>query len=356
MSNETALVIIEEAAKNGSLIFFDKNNGFSEVELYRTEISAITIDKDKDCFEINKKFMPKRETVDRIGEASGVIFTKGETRILTVEDPSCGKHSVYIGSAQGKVRMPDGTWRTSSICDYEFDPTVRAMLDYKVTELTAETKSKRKEWRDKDTQQSKSYGNTLAESILEYQKTARQRANTGARLRVIRELVGMPIALTGEQITKPVVFGRIVQNTSYILQTPEGRTLATAQALGVDVSAIFGGQKMLTGQQENNYEGGQGNTTSEPETPPPSNEPDFPDDPDVENTAAREVTLFEQLTQTLNEFLDGFGDVLDVETKNGKNPYKMIEEELDNPNATEESRGAMIKRIREWLKAKGIDV
>ena len=52
MSNETALAKIETATKNGSLIFFDKNNGFPQVELYRTEVTEINIDKDKDT-EIN---------------------------------------------------------------------------------------------------------------------------------------------------------------------------------------------------------------------------------------------------------------------------------------------------------------
>ena len=198
--------------------------------------------------------MPKRAVVDRIGEAAGITFVDGNTRTDVINDPSFGGScTVYIGRAQGKVRMPDGTWRMSSICEYEFNPTARAMSDYKVTELNAETKKQKK------TYEGKPYGNTLAEAILEYKKVARQRANTGARLRVIRELVGMPIDLTEEQIAKPVLFGRIVQNTSHILQSPEGRILATAQALGVDMSSLFG-RKLLgnnnLGQPENQSDNG----------------------------------------------------------------------------------------------------
>jgi len=139
VSNENALVLIKDAQKKGALIYFDQTNGFPKEELYRTEITTMTIDKDKDCFEISKKFMPKREVVDRIGEAAGIVFIKGETKIITVDDPSCGKHNIYIGISQGQVRMPDGTWRKSSVEEYEFDPTLRAMMDYKVTELTAQT-------------------------------------------------------------------------------------------------------------------------------------------------------------------------------------------------------------------------
>ena len=366
MSNETALQIIESATKTGALIFFDKTNGFPQTELYRVEVTQINIDKDKDCFEISKKFMPKREVVDRIGEASGVLFTKGETRDITVDDPSCGKHVVYIGIAQGKRRLPDGTWRTSSVCEYEFDPTLRAMLDYQVDELNSQTKQQRKKYKDKDgVMRESTYGNNLATAIKEYQKMARARANTGARLRVIRELVSMPIAFTAQEIEQPVYFGRIVQNTSYILQTPEGRAMATAQALGVDMSSLFGKQKLLndnSDQPENQSGNGDSaygeddeSTIVSPPTEAVSCEPDFPDDP-AETGHEKKETEFERLTHVLIEFMDGYKDALDVVSGNGKNPYKMGEEELKNPNATIESRSSMIDRLRNWLQQKGYNV
>jgi len=359
-SNETALAVIESAAQKGALICFDAKNGFPQVELYRTEITEITIDKEKDCFEISKKFMPKREVVDRIGEAAGVVFIFGETNSRIVDDAACGRHTVYFGRAQGQVRMPDGTWRKSSICAYEFDPTLRAMLDYEVTELTAETKQFHKYYTDtKDGNKRKrsTYGNTLATAIMEYQKAGRQRANTGARLRVIRELVGLPVALTKEQVEKPVVFGRIVQNTSYILQTPEGRIMATAMALGADIPSLFG-RKALTGGGD---EGG-GATPTDNETPPDdetppdgetgenseSNEPDFPE-PEAEKNDE-----FEHLTCILDEFLGEFKDSLNGKSRDGKNPYELGVEELNNPNATVKSREQMIVRIRTYLAKKGI--
>ena len=357
-SRETALAVIEKAAKDGSLIFFDKNNAYPQVELYKTEVTVIGIDKDRDCFKINGKYMPNRSMVDRIGEASGIVFTSGDTKIVTVNDDDAGRHPIYIATAQGKVRMPDGTWRMSSVAHYEFDPTLRAMLDYKVTKITSETKNRR---RLDDKGVEKTFGNTLAEAILEYQKTARQRANTGARLRVIRELVSMPISFSEEQIKKPVVFGRIVQNTSYILTTKEGRMMATAQALGVDMSGIFGGQKQLTntataGQDDDygDYEEDEDETETAATAPAAkvvSKEPDFPDDP--QETQKKESD-FDRFTQSLIEWMEAYRDELDVTAGNGKNPYKMIEAELANNNATVETRAGMIARIRDWLDKKGI--
>jgi hypothetical protein len=359
MSNdkENALTIINSAARNGSLICFDRKNGFPQVDLYRTEITEISIDKKEQCFTINKKYMPKREMVDRIGEAAGVIFTKGETKSNVFEDFACGKHTVFTGIAQGKVRMPDGTWRHSSICEYEFNPTLRAMLDYEVTELTPQTKTYyKKVWSDAEQKKVRgTSGNTLATAILEYQKTGRQRANTGARLRVIRELVGLPIALTEEQIKKPIVFGRIVQNTSYLLQTPEGRLLASAMAVGADIPSLFG-RPALTDNTE-------AETKSANETPPvqtptggesgASGEttPSDPSNSEKENDTAE----FDHLTQILNEFLEEFEPKLNGKSQDGKNPYQLAKAELENPNATIQSREEMIIRIRNYLKKVGID-
>jgi hypothetical protein len=355
VNNSTAIEKIDIAEKKGLLICFDKNNGFPQVDLYRTEITEITIDKDNDCYCISKKYMPKKEVVDRIGEASGVIFVNGTTSTHTLDDNICGKRTVYIGTAQGKVRMPDGTWRTSSICEYEFDPTLRAMDDYDITELTPETKKSRKKWEGKE----KTYGDTLAQAIVDYQKTARQRANTGARLRVIRELVGLPIALTAEQVSKPVVFGRIVQNTSYILQTPEGRAMATAQALGVDMATLFGGKKSPDNQSaiqdmsSDNKTYSESTTTVMAEAAPVSTEPDFPDEPT--GPGSEQEDMLAQKTVEIEQLMNSYKDALDVISANGKNPYEMAQKELANPNATIETRESMIKRLYDWLKNKGIN-
>ncbi|MDR1837562.1 MAG: hypothetical protein LBQ89_07890 [Treponema sp.] len=355
--NKNALAVIETAAKKGALICFDAKNGFPQVDLYRTEITEIAISKDDDCFKINNKYMPKREVVDRIGEAAGVIFEDGETRSQTVDDLTCGKHVVYTGSAQGRVRMPDGTWRKSSVAIYEFDPTLRAMLDYEVTELNAQTKALRKMYYNEKTKKRErsAYGNTLATAIMEYQKHGRQRANTGARLRVIRELVGLPVALTEDQVQKPVVFGRIVQNTSYILQTPEGRIMATAMALGADIPSLFGKKALADGGDGIENEGKQ----KDNEAPPcgesenqESNEPEFPD-PEPEKNERNEE--FEHLTTILDEFLGEFKSALNGKSKDGKNPYELGIAELNDPNATTKSREQMIVRIRTYLNKKGIN-
>jgi hypothetical protein len=366
MNNETALQKINEADRSGSLVFVDRQNGFPSTELYSAEITSISIDKENQCHSISGKFMPKKEVVDRIGEATGIIFTRGETKTSTIDDANCGRRTVYVGIAQGKVRMPDGSWRESSICDYEFDPTLRAMLDFDVTEINETTKKKQRVDR-----QGRAYGSTLARAILEYQKVACQRANTGARLRVIRELVGMPIALSAQEIARPLVFSRIVQNTSYILQTPEGRAMATAQALGVDMATLFGKKKELP---QNNVEADKQNATlltqaetevygseavepvNQTQTAPPQSEtiPDF-EAPSTSATPPQQ-SEFDCLTNSIRDFLEGYSNELNITVPSGANPYKSAEIELQNPTATVETRRDMINRLRTFLQKKGYNV
>jgi hypothetical protein len=355
----TAVQKIENARKIGALVFVDQGSMVENTPLYKLDVTEMVIKKDEDCFNISGKFMPKREIVDRIGDACGVTFILGETKAIPFED-ALGKRVIYTAFSQGQKLLPDGTYRQSSVCTYDFDYVLRAMLDFDVTELNEQTKQKRR-----TSQSGKEYGSILARYILELQKVSSQRANTGARLRVIRELAGMPESFAEKDIQKPLYFGRMIQNTDYILKTPEGRAMATAKALGVDMSALFGGRKLpapaLVQPEENPPadeqppddippENGTANLAAEAAD---SEEIEFPDEPTGPGAGE---TRFQSLTNSLREFLDGYKAELNKMTKNDINPYVLAEKELANPDATEESRDSMIRRLRNYLNAKGISV
>ena len=150
-----ALAVLQGAVKNGALTFVTKEDCMAVTPLYKPEISVINLKlpKDKndtsaDVYNISGKYMPKREIVDRIGEATGLVFIHDGCRTWTetYEDDIAGKRTVYISEPQAKKRMSDGSWRTSSVQTYEFDPVMRAMLDYNVTELNAQTKQTKDRW------------------------------------------------------------------------------------------------------------------------------------------------------------------------------------------------------------------
>ena len=346
MSNGNALTTIQNAQKNGALVFTDMQHLGHHAELYKTEVTILQFGQ-KDFHQLPKgKYMLNKAGVDRVGEACGIQFVQSACRVTTEtqDDDLCGKHIIYRAEAQGQRRMSDGSWRTSTVDEYEFDPALHAMDDKKVESLRNLAPGKLAE---------------VNRRIIEYKKTARQRAATGARSRVIRQLTGMPIAFDMNEAQKPMVFTRVVQNTDYILKTPQGKNLATMQALGMDVAALWGKANGPPDAEEREVR----DVTPPSDDVPAedgaasladaaaSEEPEFPDDP----VSAKAESGFDKLTGALTDFAEGHRDTLNVKTGDGRNPYEMAVAELDDPNATVESRESMIRRLRTWLKKKGVD-
>lgn len=374
----TAIALIDKYKADGALTYVSREDCMAVTPLYKPEVTIIQLrlpqkqwDNDADVYEISGKYMPKREIVDRIGEATGLVFIREGCRTWTEtrEDDIAGKRTVYLSEQQAKKRMSDGSFRTSSVQAYEFDPVLRAMVDYSVTELNAQTK-----------QQKNRSGKTLAQTILEFTKVARQRAETGARLRVIRELTNMPTAFSKADAAKPLVFGRFAQNTDYILQTQEGRAMASAQALGIDVASLFGGRRLPAEAQTAEAESASATALpGEPQAALPcstadyqetgaGDAPDFPPASEpaphadtaalAEQAAGAGESEFDALTQSLEEWVKTYKDRLNVTFKSGMNPYNIAMAELDanNFNATVETRKAMIQRIKDFLKTNGVNV
>lgn len=236
---ENALVLIDKARANGALIFAPQN--LDTPPLYKVEMTEITAKPDEFHSMQGGKYMPNKAVTDRIGEAAGVDFI-AEKCGTRKEGSAC-----YVGWAQGRVRQPDGGWRYSTVEEYEFDVDVRCEEEF--------LKGK------KDGDSTRPYNEReKAQKRIELSKVARARASTGARLRVIRQLTGMPVALTAAEKSKPLVFSRIVQNTDYILGTKEGKMMAIAMATGA--------ANMLYGQRSD--------TTPEPG---PSSADAFDEDP-----------------------------------------------------------------------------
>jgi hypothetical protein len=154
----------------------------------------------------------------------------------------------------------------------------------------------------------------------------------------------------------------MVQNTDYILKTPEGRIMATAKALGADITQLFGGKKPslpTVAETDAEYVIGESNTVpadkTEPETENESNADDEPEFPVSEGEG--EPSEFEQVSLELEQYLISYKESLNVETKNKVNPYDLGMKELDNTNATVESRRSMKNRVRDFLiskKVKGV--
>ena len=234
--NQEALSLVQKYKSENQLVFVAEED-LKTHTMFLPEVVVIRATPD-DFHNISGNFQPKGHQIDRIGEAAGISFLTENcgTRTETVDG-----NTVYVGFAQARKRLPDGTWRISSICEYEFNPVKRAEED-----VLKDSKGK--------------YGNEKERKLLllTYQKFGRQRADTGARLRVIRELTGMPISFKPQEIQKAMVFSRVAINTDALLADPEMRQAAIKLATGAS-EQLYGpskGQKYITeGEvEEANYE------------------------------------------------------------------------------------------------------
>jgi hypothetical protein len=348
----TALVTLQEAKNNGALVYVNEGHLNPSTPLYRTEVTVIRLDVKNDCHNISGKLMPKREVVDRVGEASAISYVSSGCRTWTeTRDDSAGKRTVFISEQQGTMRLPDGSYRTGAVEAYEFDPNLRAMVDIGVDEWNEQTKKARKN----------GSGKTVAALAMDYSKFGRQRAETGARLRVIKGLTGMPTVFSPEEAGKPMVFSRVVMNTDYLLKTPEGRMLAAAQATGTQdvIAALYGKQALPDMSREmapetRDVTEGSGNSGGEQTGAGLAGEAAGDGDDWTDLKPAAEQDTLEALTVKLEEYLNGYREQLDValEGKNGKvNPYELAMREFQDPKATAESRKVMLSRIERLIKS-----
>jgi len=227
MNESKALTIIDQARKDGALIFSPQN--LDCPPLYKAEATIIKARPDE-FHNMKGKYMPNRAVTDRISEAAGVDFIAEQCRVVAesrdaMPEFDLPRRTVFVGYAQGRQLLPDGSWRRSTVSEYEFDPMLRAVKEGK---------------------------SAKSREALEYSTFARQRASTGARLGVIRQLVGIPVTFSQDEIVKPLVFSRIVQNTDYILGTSEGKMMAIAMATGA-AQMLYGGREQIQEKQEAPY-------------------------------------------------------------------------------------------------------
>lgn len=240
-----ATELVKKYQSEGQLVFVNEEDLKTQT-MFLPEVVVIRSTPD-DFHNLAGNFMPKRHQTDRIADAAGISFLQENcgTRTETVDG-----NTVYVGFAQGKKRMPDGTFRTSSICEYEFNPVKRAEED------VLRNPDKYKTEKDKKL------------AVLNYQKFGRQRADTGARLRVIRELTGIPVSFKQNEIGKALIFSRVAINTDQLLADPEMRQAAIKIAVGAQ-EQLYGPspEKKLLEEHSANYEVQNGEASHEVEVP-----------------------------------------------------------------------------------------
>jgi hypothetical protein len=319
-----ALEMVKRYKSENQLVFVAEED-LKTHTMFLPEVVVIRSTPD-DFHNISGNFQPKGHQIDRIGEAAGISFLTSNcgTRTETVDG-----NTVYVGFAQARKRLPDGTWRISSICEYEFNPVKRAEED-----VLKDSKGK--------------YGNEKERKLLllTYQKFGRQRADTGARLRVIHELTGMPISFKPQEIAKAMIFCRVSVNTDALLADPEMREAAIRIATGAS-EQLYGPskeQKYITGGQgeEANYEVKNGTPAGGPE----NNEVAVPWETEQKEQESEEEAAAESKNRGMVEELRAGREKLDkVLPPDAKS---MIDDILKQEKPKPSSVSAMIDKLNSW--------
>lgn len=213
MENSTALAIIKTERDKGSLVLVEERD-LVTTSKFRVIVQAIpTARSDFHDRAINGGYVPKKHHVDAIGRYAGVDFGGP-----CAENCSTKKTEKYVwtAQAQGRKRGPDGAWEYSAIEFYEFDASIMAAKD-----AGADT------------------GQKYEKQLREYANHGMARATTGARLRVIRQLLHMPTAFTDTDFNRSIVVSRVVVDVDALLDDPTTRQAAISMAIG-STAEVFG--------------------------------------------------------------------------------------------------------------------
>lgn len=306
--NNEAMQLVKKYQDEHALIFA-KEEDLRTQTMFVPEITVLHAEP-TDFHNLAGNYIPKAYQTDRIGEAAGVSFVR----------EGCGSRregdNVFVGWAQGKKRLPDGSWRFSSICEYEFDVDVRSEEDFAKDAIKPDKDRKYK------TEQSR------AIYALQLRKFGRQRANTGARLRVIRELTEMPISFKAAEIHKAMIFCRTAVNTDQLLADPATRQAAVNQALGI--------QSELFSPKENER-----NVTLNIEVAPELEEQaESQEETDPFELDEKELSPIEQARLNLEDWINS--DILKPQA------VAIVKETLTNENATLKELKELMDRCKSY--------
>ena len=226
--------------------------------LVRIDLTAVPLGE---CAAIGGgKVMPSREVTDQIGSAAGVTFIESGCSVEKLDS------TTWVGRATAERMMRDGS-RERRVAEYEWDAELKAQ---KVADKPIV------EWRNRQKTERARTDEDRRNDLLNMKEYGRQRADTGARLRVIRSLTGIPTAFTQAQAARPLVLARSSLNVEVAMADPVMRQALIAQAIGAG-GDVFGAGPMRD------------------VTPEPEALPDAPETPlDAETAEAVADTVVEE--------------------------------------------------------------
>ena len=367
MKGTEAIAVMDKYSGGKAIMVVKREEINAVAPQYEPLVTVLEVNWDSDFTNVgtqnSPQYYPNKDTTNKIAEAGGVGFTpncgtRKEGSWNSVEITQGKSHKDYkikgeykvIGWAQGYRIQPDGTKRFSSVCEYEFDCTARAELDFL---SDAEKDPNAKDWRDRPkypTVEKK------RKHFMELVKFAVQRAETGAQLKAIRELTGIPTAFKKEHYGKPLVIGQTIENNNFkvglaqqLMKTPDGRK-AVADAIFNTTNTVYGPPQVPQETRSVGMKDVTEETLAEGEISPDNHDYDPANDKDLNEPSAfdsENPSPLEEAKIRLETYLD------DPIVKKVPRNIDGINSILDDPNATVEKIEQTIKTIEDWKSTYG---
>jgi len=229
---ETALTAIEDARAKGWNVL-TANIAMSGLSDWHVPIvETVMLDPDpkngRDVYPQGDRLAVTREGLSKLAVAAGVIWSASETR--RTDDRRCRDYVSF--QAVGGIQKPDGTY-TFMKAEYDLD------MEVLEEELMDQYTKKATKMKDKTAEEKAEYiVYCVKRDLIQKRKHKLKLAESGAKDRVIRELLGIKATYTLEQVRKPFVILRITVRPDY--SDREVKRAMLAAAIG-SMTGIYGG-------------------------------------------------------------------------------------------------------------------
>lgn len=174
--------------------------------------NVLRVDIEADTYEVDGgKRAPNARFLSRVAAGAGISFTHA-IRLDGGSDPALANMTVVA-----EMRRPDGSM-------------IRTTGTKRVSALAYVVQMYGAGWKENP---------KAVKFYTQFCKFVAERAETGAKARAIRGLLGMKAAYALEELKKPFIIPQIQMNAEAIAADPDGRRMLLASAVGA-IGAVFG--------------------------------------------------------------------------------------------------------------------
>ncbi len=260
---------VMDAYKNCNLLLPTATNvQISPLYKYHVELVPVRLEKDaEDTYWTNGGYALRKGLLNRLALAAGVQFIESGTYGTRID------RVTYRARAQGAIKRADGTWSRSEvdqkeICLEDEEEKFRADFIRKAAKGITDQKAAQDaadifkgtwvtttdKWGNQvnafivdESDRDRYVEHATRENMVLLKKTWAEKAMTGAKLRVIRALLGIKGSYTKSELSRPFAVPSVIFSPDY--SDPEIRKMMIAQGMN-SAANMFGSSQIPVRQMD----------------------------------------------------------------------------------------------------------